>query len=71
VQHEGAATAPVPASGVRFASWLLEHVSRRGDSIKVQGRRRGRTLTLRVDGSVPVDVIADFIADVLADRDDA
>jgi hypothetical protein len=53
----------------RLAAWLRDHVSRNEDTIKVEARRGGRSLTLRVDGSVPIDTITDFIADALADRD--
>jgi hypothetical protein len=53
----------------RFAGWLREHAARHEDSITVQARRGGRSLTLRVDGSVPIETISDFIADALADDD--
>jgi hypothetical protein len=53
----------------RVAGWVREHLSRRGDTIKIEARRGGRTLALRVDGSVPIETITDFIADALADRD--
>ena len=51
-----------------FAGWLHDRFSRRGDSIKIQGRRHGITVTLQVDGSVPVEIITGFIADVLSDQ---
>lgn len=51
-----------------FAGWLRDRCSRRGDSIKVQGRRHGVTVTLKVDGSVPIERITEFIADVLSDH---
>ncbi|HUA27321.1 MAG TPA: hypothetical protein VMC03_00415 [Streptosporangiaceae bacterium] len=50
----------------RLTAWLRDHVSRHEDSIKVEARRGGLTLTLRVDGQVPIDTITDFIADALA-----
>jgi hypothetical protein len=52
-----------------FAGWLHARFSRRGDSIKIQGRRQGISVTLQVDGSVPVEAITRFIADVLSDQD--
>jgi hypothetical protein len=58
-----------PESVRRFAGWLREHAARHEDSIKVEARRGGRSLTLRVDGSVPVETITGFIADALADDD--
>lgn len=51
-----------------FAEWLRHRFSRRGDSIKIQGRRHGITVTLQVDGSVPVGTITGFIDDVLSDE---
>jgi len=48
---------------------VRDHVSRHQDTIKVEARRGGRSLTLRVDGSVPIDTITGFIADVLAEED--
>jgi hypothetical protein len=53
----------------RFAGWLREHAGRHEDGIKVEVRRGGRSLTLRVDGAVPIQTITDFIADALADDD--
>jgi hypothetical protein len=58
-----------PDAVSRLAAWLRDHVSRHQDSIKVEARRGDRTLTLRVDGQVPIDAITDFIAAALADRD--
>jgi hypothetical protein len=51
-----------------FAGWLHDRFSRRGDSIKIEGRRHGISVTLQVDGSVPVETITGFIADVLSDQ---
>jgi hypothetical protein len=51
-----------------FAGWLHDRFSRRGDGIKIQGRRHGITVTLQVDGSVPVEIITGFIAEVLSDQ---
>lgn len=51
-----------------FAGWLHDRFSRRGDSIKIEGRRHGVSVTLQVDGSVPVETITGFIADVLSDQ---
>lgn len=59
-----------PDSIRAFASWLHDRFSRRGDSIKIQGRRQGISVTLQVDGSVPVDTITQFITEVLSDRHD-
>ena len=53
----------------RLAAWLRDHLSRHEDTIKIEARRGGRTVALRVDGSVPIETITDFIADALAGRD--
>jgi len=52
----------------RVVGWVRDHVSRHQDSIKVEARRGGRSMTLRVDGQVPIDTITDFIADALSDH---
>jgi hypothetical protein len=52
-----------------FATWLHDRFSRPGDSIKIRGKRRGVTVTLQVDGSLPIQAINAFIADVLGDQD--
>jgi hypothetical protein len=57
-----------PDSIRAFAGWLHDRFSRHGDSVKIQGRRHGISVTLQVDGSVPVDTITEFITEVLRDR---
>lgn len=57
-----------PQAILTFARWLHDRFSQHGDSIRIQGRRRGITVTLQVDGSVPVETITGFIADVLSDQ---
>jgi hypothetical protein len=57
-----------PAAIRAFAGWLHDRFTRRGDSITIQGRRGGVSVTLQVDGSVPIETITGFIADVLNDR---
>jgi hypothetical protein len=57
-----------PDSIRAFAGWLHDRFSRHGDSIKIQGRHHGISVTLQVDGSVPVETITEFITEVLRDR---
>jgi hypothetical protein len=41
-----------------FAGWLHGRFAQHGDSIRLQGRRNGVTVTLQVEGPAPVETIA-------------
>jgi len=45
-----------------FAAWLVAWVRRREDTVTINARRGSRRVELRVDGDVPMDVVADFLS---------
>jgi hypothetical protein len=58
-----------PDSIRAFAAWVRDRCTRPGDSIELSARRGGQRVRLRVDGTVDVGVVADFLVAVLADHD--
>jgi hypothetical protein len=51
-----------------FAAWVRGRCERSGDSIELSARSGGRQVHLKVDGSIDVAVVADFIASALKDE---
>jgi hypothetical protein len=51
-----------------FAAWVRGRCERSGDSIELSARSGDRQVHLKVDGSIDVAVVADFIATALKDE---
>lgn len=48
-----------------FAAWLTERVRGKKDGITITANHNGRSLNLKVNGSVPVDAVSDFLTAAL------
>jgi hypothetical protein len=55
-----------PDSIRAFAAWTVSWARRRTETIEIRAKRGGRRLELRVDGDVPVEVVAEFLSAVFS-----
>jgi hypothetical protein len=58
-----------PDSVRAFAVWLRERCVRSSESIELSARRGGRSVRLKVDGDIDVDVVAAFLVAAFTDPD--